>query len=118
MTFAANSGKRTTIMFQWRIPQWRISAASTFLLAVLIVLILFIVLVPDDIDLPDAAFHRGTAPLALRALATSVPLAIVIAIVAALLSLTQSLARACLPGDLELHASPNFRPILLCTIRR
>jgi hypothetical protein len=104
-------------MIRWRMPQWRVSALSVFLLAGLIVLILLIVLIPDDVDLPDAAFHRGTAPLALRALATAEPMAIIIAIVSALLSLTESLFRSYLDWDLELSSSSTSRPILLRKIR-
>ena len=99
-------------------PQWRIGALSTLLLAGLIVLILIIVLVPDDVDLPDAAFHRGTAPLAVHALATSAPLVIVIAIVTPFLSPIESLGHWRLPWEHELSFAPNFRPILLHTIRR
>jgi hypothetical protein len=91
---------------------------SVFLLAGLIALILLLVLIPDDVNLPDAPFHRGTAPLALRALATSAPQTIIIALVAALLSQTESLLRSCPSWDPELFSSPNSRPILLRKIRR
>lgn len=105
-------------MIRYRIPRLRIGAGSAFLLAGLIVLILIVVLIPDDVDLPDAAFHRGTAPLAVHALATSVPLATVIATLAPVYSLTEALGRSHVPWEHELSLAPNFRPILLHTIRR
>jgi len=74
--------------------------------------------VPPDVDLPDAAFHGGTAPVVVHAHATGAPVAI--DIVTPLhapdseygLSLQHRQDRLDPP-----HMSPNFRPILLRSIR-
>ena len=117
LTSGPNSGKNYLMVCR-RMSDWRISPASVFLLAGLIVLMLLIVLIPDDVDLPDAAFHRGTAPLAVHALATSAPLTIIIATALSVPSAPEVLVRSFLHWDPELYPVPNFRPILLRTIRR
>jgi hypothetical protein len=58
--------------------QWKISRASVLLLLGVFVVMLVIVIAPDW-DLPDAAFHRGTAPVLVHAQATSAPAAATIA---------------------------------------
>lgn len=105
------------VMLRWRIPRWRVGALSAFLLIGLIILILYIVWLPD-VDIPDAAFHRGTAPLSLRALGTSVPLILVVAVLNLLIVLRELFARIDFPLAYELSLTPNSRPILLRTIRR
>ena len=98
--------------------EWNISLASRFLLGGLIVLMLLVVVLPDDVDLPDAAFHRGTAPAVVHAQATSAPSSIVIAVAVPLPSPHETLSQWHWQWDPELYAAPNFRPILLRSIRR
>ena len=52
--------------------RWNISPAALVILGGVVVLMLLIVVLPD-IDLPDTAFHRGTAPILVHARATSAP---------------------------------------------
>jgi hypothetical protein len=117
LTYSSNSVK-TYQMIRCRITGWNISPASRFLLGGLIVLMLLVVVLPDDVDLPDAAFHRGTAPVVVHARATSGPSWIVIAGAVQPPSPTETLSRSYRQWDAELYPVPNFRPILLRTIRR
>jgi hypothetical protein len=116
LTSAANSGKNYQ-MRRWQMSEWRINPASVFLLSGLIVLMLLIVILPDDVDLPDAAFHRGTAPVVVHDQATSAPLAITIAAAVPLPSPIETFYFFHRPTDSELYLSPSFRPILLRSIR-
>jgi len=97
--------------------QWNIKASTLFILGCIAFLMVLILVLPD-VDLPDTAFHRGTAPVAVHALATSAPAA---ATVATLFQLPAS-DRAARPfHDWEttvVESDPNFRPILLRSIRR
>jgi hypothetical protein len=116
LTSAANSGKNYQ-MRRWQMTEWRINPASVFLLGGLIVLMLLIVILPDDVDLPDAAFHRGTAPVVVHDQATSAPLAITVAAVLAPFAPIGTFHSYHRPSDSELYLSPSFRPILLRSIR-
>jgi hypothetical protein len=116
LTYAPNSGK-TYQMSQWRITGWNLSLASMFLLGGLMVVMLLVVVLPDEVDLPDAAFHRGTAPLVVHAQATSGPSATAVAAAVPLPSPIETLDHAYTRWDTELYPAPNFRPILLRTIR-
>ncbi|HVI79538.1 MAG TPA: hypothetical protein VM715_15505 [Candidatus Acidoferrum sp.] len=97
--------------------RWNINTSRLVILSCLIFLMLLILYLPD-VDLPDAAFHGGTAPVVVHAHATGAPVAI--DIVTPLhapdseygLSLQHRQDRLDPP-----HMSPNFRPILLRSIR-
>jgi len=52
--------------------RWTISPAQLFLLGFAVFVILLLVVLPQ-VDPLDTAFHRGTAPAALHASATSTP---------------------------------------------
>ena len=117
LTYSSNSVK-TYEMIRCRITGWNISPASSFLLGGVIVLMLLVVVLPDDVDLPDAAFHRGTAPVVVHAQATSGPSSIIIAAAVPLPSPSETLSRSYRQWDPELYPAPNFRPILLRSIRR
>ena len=100
------------MMARWNLKPWQI-----FVLSVVALAMLLIVVIPDDIDLPAAAFHRNTGPTAIHTQATSAP---AIIIVAAIRSLprpaeTYPFYQA---GDLASSPDPNSVPILLKTIRR
>ena len=98
-------------------PRWNISAATLLVLSIVVVFMLVIVVLPD-VDLPDTAFHQGTAPLVVHARATMAP---VVVAVATLFQFPHALQFWCPDRELEFVAStldPNFRPILLRSIRR
>ena len=97
-------------------PNWKIHPARLFLLVSMIVLMLLIVVLPG-VDLPYAAFHRGTAPALLHAQATSAPLAITVATALPLQSLTEAFYLFFPQQDFASCFSPNFRPIFLRSIR-
>ncbi|HYM78221.1 MAG TPA: hypothetical protein VE377_19765 [Candidatus Dormibacteraeota bacterium] len=97
--------------------QWNIKASTLFILSCVVFLMLLIVVLPD-VDLPDTAFHQGTAPVLVHARATAAPTAVV---VAALFQFPKSAEISGSDRDLEgpaAHLDPNFRPILLRSIRR
>jgi len=97
--------------------RWNINAWSLFILGV-VVLFMLIIVVHPDVDLPDTAFHCGTAPLVVHARATTAPPVVVIATLFRLPHMIQFW----LPDrEFEFVATnldPNFRPILLRSIRR
>jgi hypothetical protein len=95
---------------------WNIKASSLFILCCVVFLMLLIVVLPD-IDLPDAAFHRETSPLAVHIHAKTEPAAVTVAIVFRPLDALRIPRIAYQPGALLSNSHPNFRPILLRSIR-
>ncbi len=97
---------------------WKISASTLFILSCLVFIMLLIVVLPD-VDLPDTAFHRGTAPLVVHACATTAPAVVTVAALFQLLPSSNRMLSLLRDsdggGD---HLSPNFRPILLRSLRR
>jgi hypothetical protein len=96
--------------------QWNVKASTLFILSCIVVLMLLIAVLPD-VDLPDTAFHRGTAPEVVHAKATAPPIAVIVATVLQF-SDTGGIWRPL--RDLEplaVASDPNFRPILLRSIR-
>jgi hypothetical protein len=80
-------------------------------------LMLLIVVLPD-VDLPDTAFHRGTAPLVVHTQATSGLSAIAVATPAPLLPIIATFHLPRGERTIAHSAAPNFLPILLRSIRR
>ena len=77
---------------------------------------LLIVVLPD-VDLPDAAFHGETAPLLVHIHANAAPAVVAVAVV---FHFPDALRNLGLPYRAEAAVAsshPNFRPILLCSIR-
>lgn len=97
--------------------QWNIKASTLFILSCVVFLMLLIVVLPD-VDLPDTAFHRGTAPIVLHAQATAAPAAVTVASVFQLPDAAEAYRPFYEPGALAASPDPNFRPILLRSIRR
>ena len=97
--------------------RWNVQAPALFILSCVVFVMLLIVVLPD-VDLPDTAFHQGTAPLVVHTRARTAPPVVAIA------DLFQfpRVAQFWRPDrDLEMVAAnldPNFRPILLRSIRR
>jgi hypothetical protein len=85
-------------------------------LASLIFIMLLIVVLPD-VDLDDMAFHQGTAPLVVHAKATTAPATIAVATVFSLPN-PETASPFRNAEFLAAHLDPNFRPILLRSIRR
>jgi hypothetical protein len=97
--------------------RWNINAPTLLILCIVVTFMLVIVILPD-VDLPSTAFHRGTAPLVVHTRATTPPPAVS---VAALFRFPDTVQFRRPDRDLEFVASkldPNFRPILLRSIRR
>ena len=97
--------------------QWNIKPSTLFILSCLVFIMLLIVVLPD-VDLDDMAFHQGTAPLVVHARVTTAPAAVAVAAVFQL-SIPAALIRPPrLSEGLAENLDPNFRPILLRSIRR
>src|SRR4051812_46309069 len=98
--------------------QWNISSAALFVLGFLVVLMLLIVVLPDNVDLPDTAFHRGTAPVLVHSQATSAPAAVTVAAVFQQSDTAEVYGPLYEPGELAQSPPSNSRPILFRSIRR
>ena len=97
--------------------RWNVKAPTLMILSIVVCFMLVIVVLPN-VDLPDTAFRQGTAPLVVHARATMPPVVVAVAI---LLQIPHVLQFWHPDRELELVASvvdPNFRPILLRSIRR
>jgi len=111
LTASKNSAKLFQLMSRWNVKTW-----TLFVLGGLVFLMLLILVLPD-VDLPDTAFHRGTAPVVVHANATSAPAPVM---VASALPLHSSVPYALAwhrSSEFDLTLEPNFRPILLRSIR-
>jgi len=110
LTPAANSVKKRAHMSQWNVNAWKL-----FILGCVTCLMLLIVVLPDA-DLPDTAFHRGTAPAVIHAQATAAPFAVTLASV----NRSPDAGESSRPYDSRAvvgSTEPNFRPILLRSLR-
>jgi len=96
--------------------RWNIKASSLCILGCVVFLMLLIVVLPD-VDLPDTAFHRETAPLLVHIHANTAPAAVVIALVFHLPDAPRTSRLPYHMGAALASSHPNFRPILLCSIR-
>jgi hypothetical protein len=96
--------------------QWKVKTSTLFILSCLIFIMLLIVVLPD-VDLPDTAFHQGTAPLVVHARGTAAPATVTVAAAFQLPDPSQLSSAFRQPEKLADHLDPNFRPILLRTIR-
>lgn len=100
----------------WRdMSKWNVSRSTLIILGSLTFLMLLIVVLPD-VDLPDTAFHGGTAPLVIHARATSGPIVGVVAVAYQWSHVQKFSTRLESNAPLE-NSGPNFRSILLCSIR-
>lgn len=110
LTSVSKSGKTERIM-----SRWKVNPSKVIILIGMISIMLLIVYLPD-VDLDDMAFHQGTAPLVVHAKATTAPVAIAVATVFPLFSpvIAFPLSTSEVIGA---TLDPNFRPILLRSIR-
>ena len=96
--------------------QWKVKASTLFVLGGLVFLMLVILVLPD-VDLPDTAFHRGTAPVVVHAGANSGPAPLMLASVLPLHGIARYALALHILSEFDLTLEPNFRPILLRSIR-
>jgi hypothetical protein len=99
------------------VARWNLKPSALCTLFCMFFLMLLIVVLPD-VDLPDAAFHRGTAPLVVHTQATAGPAAIAVASPEPFLLPLQSLHFPHEERAAAHSAAPNFLPILFRSIRR
>lgn len=95
---------------------WNVKTSTLVILGCVIFLMLLIIVLPD-VDLPDTAFHRNTAPAALHAQATAAPVVVVVAAIFQITFADETPRTLSRPGPLLISPHPNFRPILLRSIR-
>ena len=103
-------------MMLWR-QHWKMNPAALLLLGGMVILMLLIVALPDDLDLPDAAFHRGTAPVLVHSQATSAPATATLSPTLQLPAVADGIHSFRLPRIFSVDATPNFLPIFLRAIR-
>ena len=96
--------------------RWNINTPTLLILSIVVAFMLVIVILPD-VDLPATAFHRGTAPLVVHARATTPPPAVSVAALFQFPNVVQ-FWRPDRDLDVAAKLDPNFRPILLRSIRR
>lgn len=95
---------------------WNVKTSTLLILGCVIFLMLLIVVLPD-VDLPDTAFHRNTAPAALHAQAVAVPVVVVVAAIFQMQFADETSRTLSRPRPPVISPHPNFRPILLRSIR-
>jgi hypothetical protein len=96
--------------------QWNIKPWAIMILGCMVFLMLLIVILPD-VDLPDAAFHRGTGPTAIHAQANAAPPLLIVAAVHLIVPTLQVYPPFYQAGALIKIPDPGSRPILLQTFR-
>ncbi len=99
------------------LAQWKIKPSALFILSCVIFLMLLIVVLPD-VDLPDTAFHRNTGPTAIHAQANAAPMVVAVSAVSEFSGELNAYQPFYEPGALISSPDPNFRPIILRSIRR
>jgi len=100
------------------LAQWNVKPWALVVLGVLMLAVLLIVVIPDDIDMPDTAFHGNTGPTAIHAQATDAPAMVMVATVYQFPKAPETYPPFYQAGDLVGSPDPNSVPILLKTIRR
>jgi hypothetical protein len=96
--------------------KWIISPRCIFLLIGLLLIIGLIQVLPQ-VDLPDTAFHEDTAPVVTKFRASSAPV-LPVTVAAVHLNFFQLASESLWEPDGHLtHDGANFVPILLCSLR-
>jgi len=96
--------------------RWNIRPSAVIVLCSVFFLMLLIAVLPD-VDLPDTAFHRGTAPVVVHTQATTAPLVVVVAAIFQASNLDTSAGSFRELQVPVLDSDPNLRPIFLRSIR-
>jgi hypothetical protein len=97
--------------------KWNITLSALFILSFVVLVMLLIVVLPD-VDLLDTAFHRDTAPVVIHALATGASAALSVTAAFRLPDITGVCRSLRQLRALAAGSDPNFRPIVLRSIRR
>ena len=97
--------------------RWNINTPTLLILGIVVAFMLVIVILPD-VDLPATAFHRETAPLVVHAQATTPPPAVSVATLFQFPDTVQFWRPDRDRDSVAATLDPNFRPILLRSIRR
>src|SRR6478672_42093 len=98
--------------------RWNVKASTLVILSCLVLIMLLIVVLPDDIDLPDTAFHQGTAPLVVHARGTTALAAVIIAVPLHLPTPGKNFGPCGNNNRIANILIPNSGPILFRPIRR
>jgi hypothetical protein len=97
--------------------QWRISRPALFVLFSVVVIMLAVVVLPF-VDLPDTAFHRGTAPMVVHAQALSAGAAVAASVLFQILPVPHPSTQFHEHAAYAVYSAPNFLPIFLSSLRR
>ncbi len=97
--------------------RWNLKSSSLCILLCMFFAMLLVVVLPD-VDLPDTAFHRGTAPIVVHTQATSGPPAPAVTSLLVFLFTTKSAPFFREEMAVAHFADPNFLPIFFRSIRR
>jgi hypothetical protein len=97
--------------------RWRISRPALFILFGVVLVMLAVVVLPF-VDLPDTAFHRGTAPVVVHSQALSGATAVAATPLFHTLHLPDSLSHFHEHRAFAVSSAPNFLPIFLSSLRR
>ncbi|HUA15346.1 MAG TPA: hypothetical protein VMG31_08605 [Verrucomicrobiae bacterium] len=95
---------------------WNVKTSTLAVLGCVVFVMLLIVVLPNA-DLPDTAFHRGTAPVVVHARATAARAIISIAPLFRLVTQHRGAPPSMGREALDRSPAPNFRPILFRSIR-
>jgi hypothetical protein len=96
--------------------RWNASTSTLILLGSAVFVVLLLVVLPD-VDPPDTAFHRETAPVVLHAQAKAAPPLMVVAAVLPRVAAAQYDWLSRRLSKTAVLLLPHDRPIQLCSIR-
>jgi hypothetical protein len=96
--------------------RWTIKPSCLFVLMTLLFLIVLILVLPE-VDLPDTAFHRGTAPVDVHAQVTSAPALLSINTVVPFSFSAQTASRRRERSLVFAHTGSSFLPLLHRSLR-
>ena len=96
--------------------RWNASTSTLILLGSAVFVVLLLVVLPD-VDPPDTAFHRETAPVVLHTQANAAPPLLVVAPLAPRIATAQRDWLSLRLSKAAVLLPPNDRPIQLCPIR-
>jgi hypothetical protein len=96
--------------------RWNASTSTLILLGSAVFVVLLLVVLPD-VDPPDTAFHRDTAPVALHTQANAAPPLMVAAQASPRVATAQRDWLSLRLSKTAVLLPPNDRPIQLCSIR-
>ena len=97
--------------------RWKVPVSTVVVLLGMVFIMLLIVYLPD-VDLPDTAFNQGTAPLVVHARANAAPPVVAVASLFQFPESDQFWSPERERDVVAGNPDPNFRPILLRSIRR